>query len=239
MANQLTASSLFILLCAGTLPPLFWLWFWLKEDRRRPEPRKLLVLTFFAGALSVLLVLPFQALANRFIAPGFLLLLVWAGLEESIKLGVAFFVDFRKRSYDEPVDAMVYLTTVALGFAAFENILFLLKSYGDGGLEAGIATASMRFLGATLLHIVSSSILGGVLAISFCKPKREKLVYAVLGLAAATILHTLFNFFIINQNIQSGAGNIIAVFIALWIAVLGLLVFFEKIKTITCQIKVS
>ena len=230
---------MFILLCAGTLPPLFWLWFWLKEDRRRPEPRALLVLTFFAGAFSVLLVLPFQALANSLIAPGFLLLFIWAGLEELIKLGVAFFVDFRKRSYDEPIDAMVYLTTVALGFASFENILFLLKSYGDGGLEAGISTAVMRFIGATLLHIVSSSVLGGVLAISFCKSRREKFYYALLGLSSATILHTLFNFFIINQDLETGTGNILTIFLILWFGVLGILLFFEKVKTITCKIKLS
>jgi protease PrsW len=214
-----------------------WLWFWLKEDRRRPEPRRLLILSFFGGALAVILVLPFQALAHKFIAPGVLLLFIWAGLEELIKLLVAFLIDFRKRSYDEPVDAMVYLLTVALGFSAFENILFLLKSYGEGGLEAGLTTASMRFLGATLLHVFSSSVLGGLLAMSFCKSRRQKWAYTLLGLISATVLHTMFNFFIINQGISSDNGNVLGVFLALWVGVLGLLLFFEKVKSITCQIK--
>ena len=230
---------MFVILCTGILPPLLWLWFWLKEDKLRPEPRKLLILSFFVGALAVILVLPFQALANNLLAPGIALLFVWAGLEELVKLGVAFFVDFRKKTYDEPVDAMIYLLTVALGFSAFENILFLLKSYGDGGLEAGLTTASMRFLGATLLHVFSSSILGGIIAISFCKNRRIKLYYALMGLIVASVLHTLFNFFIINQDLQTGTGNILVVFLALWIGVLGLLLFFEKIKTITCKIKIK
>ena len=226
-----------MVLCVGILPPLLWLWFWLKEDKRRPEPRKLLVLSFFAGALSAIFVIPFQAIGAKFLVPGFVLLFIWAGLEELAKLGVAFFVDFRRRTYDEPVDAMVYLLTVALGFAAFENVLFLLKSYGDGGLVTGLLTASMRFLGATLLHVLSSSVLGGIIAMVFCKKRSEKLLYLIVGLFAATTLHTLFNFFIINQDLRTGAGNILGVFISLWLGVLGLLLFFEKVKTITCNIK--
>ena len=150
MASSLSALQLFFILCAGILPPLVWLWFWLKEDTRRPEPRKLLVLSFFAGALSVLFVVPFQAAAQYIFSPNLVLLLVWATIEEVTKYAVAFLIDFRKKAYDEPIDAMIYLITVALGFAAFENVLFLIKSMVAGGLSVGIMTAGMRFLGASL-----------------------------------------------------------------------------------------
>ncbi len=237
MAHTLTASSLFLLLCAGVLPPLFWLWFWLKEDRRRPVPRKFLVTTFFAGALSVLFVLPVQAVAHKLVLPGALLIVVWALIEESAKYVAAYIADFSKRPYREPVDAMVYLLTAALGFASFENVLFLVKSFGTGGLEAGLLTASMRFLGATLLHVFSSAILGGIIALAFCKSKRVKQLYTLLGIGAATILHALFNFFIIHKDLETGSANILVVFIFLWLGVIGLLLFFEKVKSITCKIK--
>jgi RsiW-degrading membrane proteinase PrsW (M82 family) len=37
----------------GVLPPLIWLWFWLKEDTRRPEPKALIGLAFLSGILAI------------------------------------------------------------------------------------------------------------------------------------------------------------------------------------------
>ncbi|HEY9583219.1 MAG TPA: PrsW family glutamic-type intramembrane protease [Candidatus Paceibacterota bacterium] len=236
MAHTLTALELFLILCAGIIPPLIWLWFWLKEDSKRPEPRNLLILSFFCGALAVIFVLPLQALSNKLLSPGLVLLLAWATIEELAKLGVAFAVDFRKRTYDEPVDSMIYLVTVALGFAAFENVLFLFKSMSESGVNISIITASMRFIGATLLHVFSSAILGGFMALGYCKSRRQKFVYLLAGILVASALHTLFNFFIMNEVIIEGTGNILAVFAMLWVGIILLLVFFEKVKTITCQI---
>jgi len=236
VADSISSTELFLILLAGIVPPLVWLWFWLKEDKRRPEPRSLLLLTFFGGAFVVLLVLPFQALASKFFVPSLVLLLVWATIEEIGKYAVAFFADFRRRTYDEPLDAMIYLITAALGFAAFENVLFLLKSISQGGLELSIVTASMRFLGASLLHVFSSAIMGGIIATSFYKTRRDKLVHLIVGLLAAAALHTLFNFFIMNEVIAEGSGNVLAVFAMLWVGVLLLLLFFEKVKNITRKI---
>lgn len=236
MASSLSALQLFFILCAGILPPLVWLWFWLKEDTRRPEPRKLLVLSFFAGALSVLFVVPFQAAAQYIFSPNLVLLLVWATIEEVTKYAVAFLIDFRKKAYDEPIDAMIYLITVALGFAAFENVLFLIKSMVAGGLSVGIMTAGMRFLGASLLHVFSSATLGGIIALAYCKSKRERIVSVLIGIMVASALHTLFNFFIMNESLSDGSGNVLAVFAVLWVGVMCLLLFFEKVKTITCKL---
>ncbi|MEK7535652.1 MAG: PrsW family glutamic-type intramembrane protease [Patescibacteria group bacterium] len=236
MAEELGALQLFLILCAGILPPLLWLWFWLKEDSKRPEPRSLLILSFFAGAFIVLLVIPFQAIASKLLTPGLILLLIWALIEEVAKYGIAFFVDFRKRTYDEPIDTMIYLITVALGFAAFENVLFLLKGMSYGGMDISLITASMRFLGATLLHVLSSATLGGIIATAYCKTRREKIVHVIWGLLTASILHTMFNFFIINKSVLSGTGDIISIFATLWVGIIFLLLFFEKIKNVTCKL---
>ena len=236
MANQLTSSQFFLILCAGILPALIWLWFWLKEETRRPEPRGMILLSFFAGAFAILVVLPLQALAQKFFTPGLLLILSWATVEEAIKLMMAYFIAFRSPSYDEPIDAMVYLTTVALGFAAFENVLFLLNGIADG-IAISIVTASMRFIGATLLHVFSSATLGGIIAMSFCKSRPKKVAYAIVGLITASVLHTLFNLFIINPEWLGESVNILTVFATLWLGIIALLLFFEKIKSVTCNIK--
>ncbi len=238
VVTSLTSLQLFFVLVAGIIPPLLWLWFWLKEDKKRPEPRTLIVLSFFAGALSILAVIPLEAIAANIWGPGLLLLLVWAAIEEGAKLGVAYLVDFRRRTYDEPVDSMIYLVTVAIGFASFENVLFLLRGLSTGGLQMGIIMALMRFLGATLLHVFSSATLGGIIAMAFCKDARTKHVYALVGLLVSSALHTLFNFFIINQglaqSVSGNSGGVIAVFAMLWVGIIFLLLFFERVKTVTC-----
>lgn len=48
---------------AGLIPALFWVWFWLKEDKRKPEPLWLIFISFVAGMAVVPVVLPLQKLA--------------------------------------------------------------------------------------------------------------------------------------------------------------------------------
>ena len=114
-------------LVAGILPALLWLWFWLKEDNLNPEPRLLIILSFLGGMLTVALVLPLQKLTLNLLDGSTLPYVnelrytIWAGIEEIVKLLVVYFIALRSKFLDEPVDAMIYLITAALGFAAMEN----------------------------------------------------------------------------------------------------------------------
>ncbi|PIQ69299.1 MAG: hypothetical protein COY22_01625 [Candidatus Tagabacteria bacterium CG_4_10_14_0_2_um_filter_40_13] len=234
MANTITSIDVFFAFVGGLLPALLWLWFWLREDLH-PEPRRILLLTFTAGMVMAIVALFLEQGTNVLITKWFvflpkwlfsvILLFVWAAIEEIAKYIAARRAALRLSSFDEPVDALIYLITAALGFAALENILFLLKVFGGHGMLAGLITGNLRFLGATLLHVVSSAIVGASVAFSFFH--KEKLMRNVLGgLLFATILHTLFNFFIIN----SGDTNLFKILIPLWLAVVILFFIFEKIK---------
>jgi len=46
---------LFSAFLIGFLPVLIWLFFWLSEDRQKPEPRSLIFSIFVLGMLSVFL----------------------------------------------------------------------------------------------------------------------------------------------------------------------------------------
>ncbi len=48
---------LILALIGGILPALFWLWFWIREDRLKPEPKSLLLVCFLGGILAVFLAL--------------------------------------------------------------------------------------------------------------------------------------------------------------------------------------
>ena len=39
----------------GMLPALFWLWFWLQEDKLHPEPRSRIMLAFLGGMVGFIL----------------------------------------------------------------------------------------------------------------------------------------------------------------------------------------
>ena len=47
---------LFVLLAivGGFLPTFFWLWFWLQEDHKKPEPMRLVMKTFIVGGFFTL-----------------------------------------------------------------------------------------------------------------------------------------------------------------------------------------
>jgi RsiW-degrading membrane proteinase PrsW (M82 family) len=44
-------------LLGGIVPALFWLWFWIREDKLRPEPKSAVLSSFAGGVLAVLIAL--------------------------------------------------------------------------------------------------------------------------------------------------------------------------------------
>src|SRR3989344_2116535 len=142
------ANSLLLSLIGGIIPALIWLMFWLREDRRRPEPRGLIMFTFFCGMVAVPLVIPFQKwVLDNFPSDTNLVFLLWAGIEEAFKLGAAYFAALRKKEYNEPVDALIYMMTAALGFAAAENAIFIFEPLSEGNVTESLITGNIRFIG--------------------------------------------------------------------------------------------
>jgi RsiW-degrading membrane proteinase PrsW (M82 family) len=47
-------------LLGGIVPALFWLWFWIRQDRLKPEPKSALFYSFIGGIMAVLLALFFE-----------------------------------------------------------------------------------------------------------------------------------------------------------------------------------
>ena len=143
-----------------------------------------------------------------------------------MKLAVAGVIVLRHRAVDEPIDFPIYLITVALGFAALENTLFVLTPLGNGELLGSFITGNLRFLGATLIHVLSSAVIGGALGFAFFKGNFTKLWYGLWGVILATLLHTIFNFTIINTQ----ADYLLTVFTGVWVGIVFLLLLLERVK---------
>jgi len=246
MAETLTLKTLGFAFAGGILPALIWLFFWLREDRRRPEPRGLITLAFFVGIIAVIITFPIEKLFYNFILGGQDLgtpssaiwitntpIVIWgfAAIEELIKFGGAYLIALRTKYLDEPIDAMIYLITVALGFSAMENSLYLLNLLLDGDTIGAAINANLRFLGATLLHTIASASVG--VAIAFSHYKGSRFLYLPLGILTAIALHAVFNLLIIEATTTK---EILTIFSYFWVAIVVLILIFEKVKKLICNI---
>lgn len=210
---------------SGLIPALFWLWFWLREDRAHPEPKMLIATAFISGMLIVPLVLPLQQFAmQRFVGDN--LIFVWVIVEEVLKYSAALIVILWNKAVDEPIDTIIYMITIALGFSALENALFIFNPLTDGDYVNSFLTGNFRFLGATLLHVLASGTVGIAMALSFYKHTSIKIISATFGLFIAIMLHALFNFFIMDAS----GETVLGVFMFVWMGVIVLFLIFEKVK---------
>jgi RsiW-degrading membrane proteinase PrsW (M82 family) len=218
------------------LPGLAWLFFYLKEDPH-PEPKYLIFITFIAGIISGFIAFFIQLIINNQLEKSRVLpfnnnstvfqiisiFTLYAFIEEIIKFLVVFQTIHKNKNFDEPIDAMIYMIVGALGFATLENLGVLTNSkIIQNSLPMLFQTASLRFAGATLLHTLTSGILGYFWALSIREFGSKN--HLVLGIILATVLHTIFNFFIIIF------GNTLFTFLFLGITGMFLLTDFEKLK---------
>lgn len=237
-----------IALLGGVLPALVWLWFWHKQDRECPEPKGLILLSFIAGMAIVYLVLPVEkyisyslpwisqtihtlSIQLNFSAPTdeSLKIFLWSFTEEFAKFLVVFLIALQSKYFDEPLDAIIYLITAALGFAAMENALYILRDLAQGGLSQIILDGNLRFIGATILHTVSSAFIGITLALAFYYSRYVKIFVIALGILAASLLHTYFNLSIMGtQNVS----DMLLVFAQFWLAIFVIIVLIRVIKEI-------
>lgn len=237
MAALISAYSSYIAL--SFLPPLAWLLFWLREDRK-PEPKHLLLLTFIAGIASALVAVAielalfgtpplvaglFARISPEVLAMPIVIFTGVAFIEEYVKYLAVKFSVLDRPAFDEPVDAMVYMVTAALGFAAIENVMFLIPVFEES-LAGGVELTASRFLGANLLHALSSGIVGYALARHHFSPWRKHAV--ALGIVAASVLHGVFNSLIIARDAIPESLTLLSFLLAVMAVVV--IADFERLK---------
>lgn len=215
----------------GLLPSLAWLVFFLKEDVH-PEPKKMIAKVFLVGALATFIVLQIQLilrdeiLKNLSIAQySSITFLFLAATEEIFKFLAVYLVVRKSKFFDEPIDAMIYMITAALGFAMIENIAVLSSI---ALFSEAISIIVLRFVGATLLHALSSAIVGyywakGIILSSVSGVKKNVWIFIFQGLVLASLLHTIFNYLILKE---------VMIYSILFLITIALFVFwdFERLK---------
>ena len=194
-----------IFIILGLTPSIIWLLFYLRKDAH-PESKRMILKIFLYGMLAAILagLIEVEVFAGLSFFEGNFLprfpflffivsqFIIIALVEELSKFLIVKEKVISNPEFDEPVDTMLYMIIAALGFAALENILVLFSGKELILIKEALTITSFRFIGATLLHALSSGALGYFLALSFFEPKKRiRLIFK--GIATAVLWHGLLN----------------------------------------------
>jgi RsiW-degrading membrane proteinase PrsW (M82 family) len=153
---------------AAIAPALLFLWLVVAADER-PGPPARVWAAFFLGAASISLLgiarAPFAAIAMSSDHPWFSLALrsVFgvAAPEEIVKVLVIVAVSGRRQRFSDPMDSVVYGAAAGLGFAAYENLAYLVQH-----AEIWRSLAALRSVLTVPFHGALGIIAGAYLAIA-------------------------------------------------------------------------
>jgi len=230
------ALTLIVASLCSILPIALWLVFFLWQDIKKPEPLKWICILFLLG----MAITPFVwFIENYFInllqidvnatlpllISAFIYLGV-AGIEELAKFFSATLFLKKNRYFDEAIDAMIYLIVIALGFAVVENILIFYQGISSGEHFLGtFQIMTLRFIGANLLHALSSGLIGFFWALKLVTGKKK---YLSIGLTLGILLHWVFNIAIINL----GGDAVFLISLILFLVGIVILWAFDVLKKI-------
>jgi protease PrsW len=213
------------------LPGLFYAWVVYRMDRYEKEPKKLLAGVFLWGALmatvgAIVVQVPLEAgvaaatgSAELADAVGTSL---FAPISEEVLKGLAVlgvFLFFR-HEFDSLLDGIVYGAVVGLGFAATENVLYLLGAYHENGMEGLYGLFVLRVLLGGWNHAIYTALTGIGLALARMSPRLlVRLLAPPLGLVAAIGLHSFHNSLaLVLTAMEAGGGGLFVVLLTDWLS---------------------
>lgn len=230
-----------ILFTVSVLPVFIIGMFVYKKDRQK-EPVKLLMKLFLGGMGSCFLVLivsfilslifPILSADAKNMNLIELVIRVFIGvalIEEFCKWIMAYKISYNDNNFDEFYDSILYCIFVALGFACFENLLYVYQN--------GIVTGIVRALLAVPGHACDGMFMGYYLGLSKISALNNrddlKTKNLILSILIPTITHGIYDYCLYTKK---------AIFIILFfIFVIGMYVYalkqIKKISSINRKIK--
>ena len=165
-------------------------------DRHNREPARLLAKVFFFGILISIPVLIIQGLLNSISAATGIYGVIFqsfiiAGLtEEYMKRQVVLKVAYNNPAFDEKLDGIIYCAFAALGFAAIENVLYLISYY-----PTDPSIAFYRAVFSVPAHMLFGVTMGYYLSLAkYCTDPVMCRKYFQRSLYYPVLMHGTFNF---------------------------------------------
>lgn len=185
--------SLIALALGPVVAIFFFLW---AKDRYEKEPLRRIILTAGIGAAAAIPIVVVELLwghvleeiPNLAVNELAFMAFVEVGLTEEFFKGVAFFITaYWSKHMNEPYDGVIYGAAAALGFAAVENVLYV--------LAGGVGVALLRALTAVPAHAMFGIFIGYFAGrAKFTSYPALRPILILVGFALAVFQHGLYDF---------------------------------------------
>lgn len=204
-------------LAISAILPVFLIIFYVYlKDKYQREPKRLLLLHFVLGAIISIIISTVlytvigtlvefdkNSIVQQFVYAFFVVALI----EEFSKYVIVRFVAQTNKQFDEPFDGIMYAVMVSMGFAATENILYV--------INGGIGVAIVRAFTAVPAHATFAILMGFFMGKA--KFSKNRMWLNLTGLFLAIIFHGTYDFFLFIDFVP---GLWIGAFISLIIGVI-------------------
>ncbi len=168
------------------------------RDHYEKEPVKWLLAAFALGSLSILPILLVETILSWFIdffygtfAVFWQSFVVAAATEEFFKLVFLYWLVWKRPHFNEKFDGIVYAVFISMGFAAVENLLYV--------LDYGAETGWVRAITAVPAHFLFGVTMGFYFGLARFYPQfRKKLIGATL--LYPVLLHGIYDFILMSGN---------------------------------------
>lgn len=198
-----------ILIILALLPVAVILYYVYRHDRD-PEPLRTVAFAFMWGCVSVVpaiigeITVQFE---NTFLNAMFGVAII----EETSKLAILMLYIWKHADFNDSFDAIVYSVTVSLGFAAIENIMYV--------VENGLSTAILRALFSIPGHTTFAIIMGYFFAKAkthFYYGRREKQYQNLaLSLSLATLGHGIYDYLCMTMSDNNYRIVLLLIYVAI------------------------
>lgn len=205
---------LLLLAVAPVLIIIIYIYF---KDKYEKEPKAFLFKNFILGAIvsiiittilygftDIIIPLPDKfSVFQQFIKAFFVVALV----EEFSKYIIVRYFAQPNKEFNEPFDGIVYGLMVSMGFAATENIFYV--------LDSGVTTAVLRAFTAVPAHATFGILMGYYMGKA--KFSNNRIVLNLTGLFLAILFHGAYDFFLFIDFVP---GIWIGAFVSLFIGII-------------------
>lgn len=211
-----------MLTLAAVLPAAFLLHYIYQQDTVEKEPVSLLVRLLMLGMISTIPTIVMEGLLGFILGSFVDTESGWYSFVEMFFV-IALVEEYWKRwaagkawshpAFNYRFDAVVYCVSAALGFAALENVLYVM----DGGLAAAL----LRAVTAVPSHAVDGIIMGCFLGEAKLRERlgdeRGKRNYLRLSLWIPTIAHGIYDYSLVSEWEYAGLFFVLfVVFVDIW-----------------------
>jgi protease PrsW len=172
------------------------IYFFYKDVYNR-EPKLNLTVSFILGCISIFPAAWFETQFDHVIDGSIAGVAIFAYAivgfsEEAVKFVGLRCYAYNQKSFDEPLDGIVYSVLVSMGFATVENIMYVLKYSQQGmGLQVGV----MRMFLSVPAHAAFAVMMGYFVGKAKFNPQKS-FILMVFGILAATFFHGTYDLFL-------------------------------------------